>query len=28
VVNAYLATRYGANPNKLQDLREAIAQLP
>ena len=28
VVNAYLATRYGANPNKLKDLREAIAQLP
>lgn len=28
VVNAYLATRYGASPDKLQDLREAIAQLP
>ena len=28
VVNAYLATRYGASPDKLQELRVAIAQLP
>jgi transglutaminase-like putative cysteine protease len=28
VVDAYLASRYGANPGNLRDLRVAIAQLP